>query len=350
MPFKRGQLQYFVTVAEEGQMTRAARRLHLAQPALSQAIAQLEQELGIELLERHPRGVTLTAAGEAFLPKARAALAADIDATLTARSLARAVSDTLSVGFLGPPPPLKTPALFAALAEAYPHAAVSFRELPFPRGSTSSWLPDVDVALIHRPAEDGRADALLLRREQRIAVLPEEHPLAHSRELTLSDVLGERFLGYHPEVQPEWAGFHSFDDHRGGPPSSLSSDRALMPSEMLLMMSSRRALTALPASDAAILRQVVRGVRTIPVVDASPFEIVLCWRKDNRNPLLGELLEMGRDLATGALEDRVFAPSPAELAEAIEELDTRMRDGSRSALAPEMALRERARPKDRSED
>src|SRR5213593_484826 len=102
MPLRLEQLRYFVTVAEEGQMTRAARKLHLAQPALSQAIAQLEGELGIDLLERHPRGVTLTPAGEAFLPKARAALDADTDAALTARSLARAARDTMEVGFIGP--------------------------------------------------------------------------------------------------------------------------------------------------------------------------------------------------------------------------------------------------------
>jgi len=60
------QIQYFVAVAEEEQITRAARKLHLAQPALSQAIAQLESQLGVALLERHAHGVTLTAAGEAF--------------------------------------------------------------------------------------------------------------------------------------------------------------------------------------------------------------------------------------------------------------------------------------------
>ena len=61
------QLRYFVAVAQDGQMTRAAQRLALAQPALSQAIARLEQQVGVKLLERHPRGVSLTPAGEAFL-------------------------------------------------------------------------------------------------------------------------------------------------------------------------------------------------------------------------------------------------------------------------------------------
>src|SRR5271169_2669810 len=144
MAFKRGHLYYFVTVAEEGQITRAARKLHIAQPALSQAIAQLEAELEIELLKRHARGVTLTPAGEAFLVKARIALAADDDAAQTARWLARAARGAMDVGFIGPPPTLNAPELFAAFADSNPHAEVSFRDVPFPCGATLSWLEEVD--------------------------------------------------------------------------------------------------------------------------------------------------------------------------------------------------------------
>src|SRR5258708_26154829 len=68
------QLHYFVVVVEEGQMTRAAARLHIAQPALSQAIGKLEIELGVKLLERHSRGVITTEAGEAFLQEAAPSL------------------------------------------------------------------------------------------------------------------------------------------------------------------------------------------------------------------------------------------------------------------------------------
>src|SRR3954453_7555754 len=68
-------LRYFVAVAEAGQISAAARRLHLAQPALSQAIHALEREVGVELLERHARGVRLTAAGLAFLRHATATIA-----------------------------------------------------------------------------------------------------------------------------------------------------------------------------------------------------------------------------------------------------------------------------------
>src|SRR5689334_19767564 len=73
-------LRHFLVVAEEGHVSRAARRLHVAQPALSRSLRQLEAAVGTALLHRHARGVDLTAAGEALLPKARAAVAAADDA------------------------------------------------------------------------------------------------------------------------------------------------------------------------------------------------------------------------------------------------------------------------------
>jgi len=296
MPFKRGQLQYFVTVAEEGQMTRAARRLHLAQPALSQAIAQLEAELGIELLHRHARGVSLTAAGEVFLAKARVALAADIDATATAHSLARAASGTIEIGYVGPPPAITAPGLFIGFGDSHPDVELRYREMPFPSGATASWLADVDVAVCHRPMPDRQVGQQRVRFERRAVVMPEAHPLAASEQLTVADIIDERFVGYHQSVQPAWVAFHSLDDVRGGPPRALSRNRALLPSEMLVTFASQRGIATLPASDAMVVASVLRGVIAIPLRDAAPFEITLSWRRDNHNPLVQGLVALAANL------------------------------------------------------
>src|SRR5450631_1288758 len=96
--FRNRQLEYFVAVADEGQITRVAAKLHIAQPALSQAISQLETEMGVKLLERHPRGVSLTAAGEMFYPKARAVVDRETEAASVAHSLRRASSGTIELG------------------------------------------------------------------------------------------------------------------------------------------------------------------------------------------------------------------------------------------------------------
>jgi DNA-binding transcriptional LysR family regulator len=296
MAFRRGQLHYFVTVADEGQMTRAAHKLHIAQPALSQAIAQLEAELGLSLLERHARGVTLTPAGEAFLPKARAALAAETDAATTAQSLARAVRSAITIGYIGPPPMINVPELFAAFADAHSEAELSFRELPFPRGSTVSWLDDVDVAFCHPPSAEPEIRIQAVRTEPRAVVAPRGHPLAEHSELTVADVLDQTFIGYHPAVQPMWAGFHSLDDHRGTPAPRMTADRVLTPAQMLTMIASRRGITVVPASDAAIILKVLRGVVAIPVRDAHPAVLSLVWRKSNHNSLVQTLAAFAADL------------------------------------------------------
>lgn len=306
MPFKRGHLRYFVTVAEEGQITRAAGKLHIAQPALSQAMAQLESELGIKLLKRHARGVTLTPAGEAFLAKARIALAADDDAAQTARWLARVARGAMDVGFIGPPPTLNAPELFTAFADSDPGAEVSFRDVTFPCGATLSWLEELDVVFCHQPDADPGVEMQAVRLEPRALVAHESHPLAGRRELTVGEVLDETFLSYHPEVQPTWAGFHSLDDHRGGPPQKTTVERAANTMQMGGIMASGRGITTLPRCDAKLAQQVLPVVE-IPLSDARPAVLSLVWRRDNHNPLLRALVAFAGSLAESQLASRYLS-------------------------------------------
>jgi DNA-binding transcriptional LysR family regulator len=290
MSFRRGQLEYFVAVAEEGQMTRAARRLGLAQPALSQAVAQLEAETGLKLLERHSRGVTLTADGHAFYAKARLAVAALDDALSTARSLARAQRGTIEFGFLGAPPSVDSRVEMEGFALAYPEIDVRYHELQFPTRSTASWLAEVDVAVAHLPPADEDVWSRVLRREGRIVLMPEGHPLAARPELRVEDILDETFVGFAASVDPAWAGFWSLDDHRGGPPERLTDDGASSPQEVLAPLALGRAITVVPAAAAAVLRHVLSNVAAIPLVDAAPSRIALVGHVHRRNPLVTSLI------------------------------------------------------------
>jgi DNA-binding transcriptional LysR family regulator len=291
MNFKRGHLLYFVTVADTGQITRAARRLQLAQPALSRAITQLESELGFKLLERHARGVTLTPEGEKFLVKARAAVSAWSDALATARSMARVRRGTIEFGFVGVAPGLDSPALLDAFAQAYPGIDVCYRELAFPSALTSCWLADVDVAVCHRPPADDGVWVRELRSEPRVVLAARRHPLAKLRELSLEQVLDETFVGFHPSVDPSWAGFWSLDDHRGGAPQRLTADRAANPHEVLAALSVRDAITTVPASVARLVPGFLAGVVAIPLHDVLPATIMLVGHEDRANPLVVSLLE-----------------------------------------------------------
>jgi DNA-binding transcriptional LysR family regulator len=300
MPFRRGQLRYFVTVAEEGQITSAARRLHLAQPALSQAIAQLESELGVQLLERHARGVSLTPAGEVFYEKARIAVEAAADAAHTALGLARAQERTIEFGFLGAPPSVDSPAGLAAFAARHPDIDLRFRELPFPADPTAVWLEDVDVAVCHRPCADDRVWAQELRAEPRTVLMPERHRLARRAGLELADVLDETYLGFHACVEVGWAGFWSLDDHRGAPPRQITDDRVTNPQEVLAALAVREAITTAPSSVAGLLTRLAVGIVAVPLRCCEPAMITLVGREDRSNPLVETLLDFVRENVAAA--------------------------------------------------
>ena len=298
MPFKRGQLRSFITVAEEGQMTRAAAKLHIAQPALSQAIAHFESELGFRLLERHARGVTLTPAGETFLEKARLALAAATDAALMAESLARAAHGTIEFGFLGYPPGLDNPALFDAFAKTHPDITLRYHELRFPHGSIASWLAEVDIALCHPPPADSDIWVQPLRIEPRVVLAPKNHPLAGRGALTVAEVLDETFISLDPSIEPTWAGFWSLDDHRGAPPRHTTTDHAASAQELFATITAGRAITTIPACHAEVLVKILPDVAAIPLHDAEPSVLSLLGRKDRRNKLINAFLAVAESFTT----------------------------------------------------
>jgi DNA-binding transcriptional LysR family regulator len=308
MSFRPGQLRYFVTVAEEGQVTRAARRLKIAQPALSQAISHLEAELGFQLLDRHARGVTLTAAGEAFLPKARTVVERERDVERAGRSLLRISERRLLVGFVGPPPTMTSAELFRAFSDRHEEVELSFLDLPFPQGPTDVWLSAVDAAFCHPPALDEGICACTVRAEPRAAVVHRSHPLVGRREVTVAEVYDETFISYHPDVQPAWASFHSLDDHRGGPPRSRTADHAATSLQMLGIMSAGRAITTVPLCDGRLVETANPDLACIPLLDADPAQLSLVWADRHRPPALEGLVGVAEELARAAAAGDAIGP------------------------------------------
>jgi DNA-binding transcriptional LysR family regulator len=291
---KHTQLDCFVTVAETGQMTRAARILQIGQPALSQAISQLETQLGVKLLERHPRGVTLTPAGSIFLEKARIALDAQAAAAATAAALARDLRGAIQIGFLSIPPTLLVPGLLEAFGRAHPQVVLSSRELRFPTAATARWLSDVDVALCHAPLPDPEVEILTLRRDPRVVLMRDDHHLAGRAELRVTDVLEETFCGCHPSVDPAYRAFWNLDEDRGSPPSAVTSDRAGNTLELVAAMTSGSAITTLAAPVAAVIIDLVPNLLALPLLDAEPAGCALVWHVSRRSSLTADLVELAR--------------------------------------------------------
>jgi DNA-binding transcriptional LysR family regulator len=196
MDFRR--LRYFVAVAEEGHVTRAAERLGIQQAPLSQQIKVFEGELGAKLFHRRPRGVELTDAGRTLLDEARVILARTQEAETAVRRAARGEAGRLRIG-------LTNSACFHPAAPAVIRAfaaAASQVGLSFEIAGTSALIErlatgDVDVAFVRTAA--ARQPGLSLRRlaeEPMVAALPAGHPLAASDAVALSDLAVETFVGY----------------------------------------------------------------------------------------------------------------------------------------------------------
>lgn len=304
------QLRYFVVAAEEGQITRAAQKLNLAQPALSRTIAQLEAQMGVKLLQRHARGVSLTPAGEELLEKAQAVLDAITDVERMSQSLARSTQGTADLGFLGTSPMIDAPDLFTKFSAEHPEFHISFHQLNFPRGSTLEWIADVDVGLCFAATPHPEVETQTVRSEQRVILVAKTHPLASRKEVTLADVLDETYCGTHPSLDPVRAGFWRFDDHRGGPAPNVTEDQATNPFEVAAVVASGGCIAATPASNAAHALRALTHVVAIPVVDADPAVLSLVWRKGAESPLIDALAACARDLAEHSSRDE-----PTEAAE-----------------------------------
>jgi len=283
MPFRRDQLRYFVAVADAGQVTSAAAKLHMAQPALSQAIANLEEDVGFRLLDRHARGVSLTPAGAWFREKARTAVAANDEAAKVADALARAEQGAIDCGFLGLPPAITNPELVQMFTAAHPEIELELRELPFPSLPVTSWLADVDVAIASRPAAEPGVWSVPLTLMRRALLVPRANPLSHRSEVLVEEVLDETFLGFASSVDPQWAGFWTLDDHRGGPPSSITGE-SVTAQERFAMIASGTAVTTMPELHASVIAKVTPALAAIPVVDADPALLTLIGREDCGNP------------------------------------------------------------------
>ena len=147
-------LRYFRAVAEELHFGRAAERLHIAQPPLSQQIRQLERELGVTLLVRSTRKVELTPAGSAYLTRAVAILDAVDDATEQAQRIAEGVEGRLAIGCVGSATYSLLPRLVRALRERLPGVEVSIRgEMLAPAQISALLAGEIDLALLRPPVD-----------------------------------------------------------------------------------------------------------------------------------------------------------------------------------------------------
>src|SRR4051794_26039389 len=188
------QLRTFVAVAEERNFTRAAERLHLAQQAVSKSVAQLEAELGVELLERTTREVRLTAAGASLLEDGRELLVGADAAFARAVEVGRGLSGTVRVGVSPSIGPAVRDDVVRVLRDGAPDLSVSVLEVR--PGDFARMLHDreLDLVLAHTSRGEPEVDSAALRPLPVVLAVPEAHRLAGRASVRLADLDGERLL------------------------------------------------------------------------------------------------------------------------------------------------------------
>jgi len=280
-------LRCFVAVAEELHFGRAAQRLHLTQPPVSLAIKELEQELGVSLLERTSRRIALTRAGEDALHDARAVLAASETMQRRARDGAEGLTGSLSIGFISLPAYTFLPAMLKRFTEDYPRAKLALRE-----GTTDQIVHDVeggglDLGMVFRaPDLPATLSSRLVQTEPLVIALPSTHPLASRRRVPLEKLAQERFLGFERHQGPLMFDAIVATCMRHGFSPRLFPARQMH--TIVSLVSGGVGVALVPGSVQALHREGVvyremQGEKTV-------VETVAVWRRADDSPLLKALL------------------------------------------------------------
>lgn len=288
------QLEYFVAVAESLHFTRAAKSVGVSQPVLSSQIQALETELETALFTRTSREVRITPAGESFLADARLILGQLDDAI---RRVHRTAQTTLRVGTYTSGMSLERPIL-EACGEAWPEVEISLVILGWGDIGAALRRGYVDVAFTRLPethsfpAYDGLMIARL-RRDLRVVIVADDHPLARFPQLSLRD------LADYPLVAPASLGTPERDWWTVNPRPDGSAARyrrtAGSMAELLdlVSISQEIGITTQSIGEA----QARPGISFIPLIDADPAAIALAWDSTTSNQSIGRFIEIAKRAA-----------------------------------------------------
>ena len=280
-------LRCFVAVAEELHFGRAAQRLHLTQPPVSLAIKELEDELGVTLLERTSRRIAITRAGEDALRDARAVLAAADTMRRRAHEAAQGLTGSMSIGFISLPAYSFLPSTLRNFTEDYQRVKVSLQE-----GTTDQIIHDVesgslDVGMVFRtPDLPAALNSKLVQTEPLVIALPESHPLAGGSRIALEKLSQERFLGFERHQGPLMFDAIVATCMRHGFSPKLFPARQMH--TIVSLVSGGIGVALVPGSVRALHREGVvyrnmKGEKTV-------VETIAVWRRSDDSPLVKALL------------------------------------------------------------
>src|SRR5919109_3754264 len=219
------QLRYFVAVADEGNFSRAAAKVRVAQPSLSQQIRKLEAEIGQPLFDRLPRSVVLTEAGRCLLDYARQILASIGDARRCVDELKGKIAGDVAVGAIPTIAPYVLPELVVTFQKHYPDVTLHIVEDVTVGVTRRIEAGELDVALASTCQRSPTLRVELLGKEPLLALVPEKHALAKHAVIALDDLKFQRFLLLHEMHCLSQQVHHVLESHRLQPEVALAGSQ-----------------------------------------------------------------------------------------------------------------------------
>jgi DNA-binding transcriptional LysR family regulator len=301
-PIELRHLRAFVAVAEELHFGRAATRLHLAQPALTKQIQQLEVMLGVKLLDRSSRSVTLTPPGAAFLDEARRALDQTRRAVDVALRSARGETGLLRIGFSASAP-----------TGAFPHVVRAFRrECPDVRLElTEMWSADqvealladrLDLGFGNEPAVGSELlEGQTVQEDPIVAAVPATHELAGRDSVRLRELSHEPFMTFPRATAPAYFDQLIAACHRAGFSPRFAQEIMAIPATLGLVAAGL-GVALLPGGVRTLQRD---GVSYVEIADTpAVMRTVIVWRRESASAVLRRFVEVAREtVAPGPLAE-----------------------------------------------
>jgi DNA-binding transcriptional LysR family regulator len=289
-------LRYFAAVAEEGNLTRAAERLYVSQPALTKQIRQLEARLDVRLFTRSKAGMTLTGPGRALAARVPAVLAGWDEARRETRTAAGREARVLRVGFLASAANEATQRIVAEFARRRPGWRADMRQAAWSDPTAGLGDGDVDAALLRLPfpgQEDLRVEVLFT--EPRWVALPSAHPFAGREVIPFRDLWDEPFVAA-PAETGRWRDFWVGADERDGRPVRIGAVTD-QPDEWLSAIANGYGIALAPESAARFYAR--PGVTYRPVSGVSPTRVGVAWSPaDDGDPVVQDFVRCCLDEAS----------------------------------------------------
>lgn len=282
-------LRYFMVVAEELHFGKAALRLNMTQPPLSQQIKQLESEIGVTLLKRSKRAVRLTAAGGVFLKQIKEGLSQIDQAVDMAQRTARGELGRLVIGFVGSATYEIMPPIIREYRNRFPSVQIDLRELSTPNQIDALLNGHIDIGVLHPPLGNDELKSYTVKKSHCVLALPKHHPLTEKARVHLKDLEEELLIVIAKEAWPSLYTEFNFLCEKAGFIPNIAQE-ATEYQMVIGLVSAGMGIAVVPTAAKRLfnLDVVYKEIEDFPL----RAEWITAHRKDNRNPALKHFIEI----------------------------------------------------------